>query len=111
MDRETRRIVESYRRDDAGPLENKLIDELRRTVRSTARSSCAEATMFGLSAGTIGTALAFVGEAGAAPTAGQQLEAVKAGGTIRLGLPPPSSARRAVPPERRRHAGVRRHPR
>ena len=29
MDRETRRIVESYRRDEAGPLENNVIDELR----------------------------------------------------------------------------------
>ena len=47
--------------------------------------------MFGLSAGIIGSALAFVGEAGAAPTTGQQLGAVKAGGVIRLGIPTPSS--------------------
>ena len=47
--------------------------------------------MFGLSAGIIGSALAFVGEAGAAPMTGQQLGAVKAGGVIRLGIPTPSS--------------------
>ena len=28
MDRETRRIVEEYRRSEAGPLENNLVDEL-----------------------------------------------------------------------------------
>jgi peptide/nickel transport system substrate-binding protein len=34
----------------------------------------------------MGSLLAFVGEAGAAPTSGQRLEAVKAGGTIRVGI-------------------------
>jgi peptide/nickel transport system substrate-binding protein len=43
--------------------------------------------MFGISAGIMGSLLAFAGEAGAAPSAGQQLERVKAGGTIRVGLP------------------------
>ena len=90
MDRETRRALEEYRRNDAGPIENNLIDELVNGEVDRAEF-LRRGTMFGLSAGIIGSALAFVGEAGAAPTTGQQLEAVKAGGTIRLGLPIPAS--------------------
>jgi peptide/nickel transport system substrate-binding protein len=41
--------------------------------------------MFGLSAGVMGSLLAFAGEAGAAPAA-QQLAQVKRGGTIRVGI-------------------------
>ena len=90
MDRETRRALEEYRRNDAGPIENNLIDELVNGEVDRAEF-LRRGTMFGLSAGIIGSALAFVGEAGAAPTTGQQLAAVKAGGTIRLGLPTPAS--------------------
>jgi peptide/nickel transport system substrate-binding protein len=90
MDRETRRALEEYRRNDAGPIENNLIDELVNGEVDRAEF-LRRGTMFGLSAGIIGSALAFVGEAGAAPTTGQQLGAVKAGGTIRLGIPTPSS--------------------
>ena len=90
MDRETRRALEEYRRNDAGPIENNLIDELVNGEVDRAEF-LRRGTMFGLSAGIIGSALAFVGEAGAAPTTGQQLGAVKAGGVIRLGIPTPSS--------------------
>ena len=68
MDRETRRALEEYRRNDAGPIENNLIDELvngevdraeflaqRHHVRPRAPESSAAPSRF-------------VGEAGAAPT-------------------------------------------
>jgi peptide/nickel transport system substrate-binding protein len=90
MDRETRRAVEEYRRNDAGPIENNLIDEL--VAGELDRSEFLKrGTMFGLSAGMLGSLLAFAGEAGATPTTGQKLGAIKAGGTIRLGLPAPAS--------------------
>ena len=91
MDRETRRALEEYRRNDAGPIENNLIDELVNGEVDRAEF-LRRGTMFGLSAGIIGSALGFVGEAGAAPTTGQQLGAVKAGGTLRPGI---TDARRA----------------
>jgi peptide/nickel transport system substrate-binding protein len=86
MDRETRRIVEEYRRTEAGPLENQVIDEL--VGGELDRSEfLRRGTMFGLSAGMLGTLLAYVGEAGATPAASQSFGAVQAGGTIRVGLP------------------------
>ena len=91
MDRETRRALEEYRRNDAGPIENNLIDELVNGEVDRAEF-LRRGTMFGLSAGIIGSALAFVGEAGAAPTTGQQLAAVKAGGTLRAGITNPASS-------------------
>jgi len=85
MDRETRRIVEEYRRSEAGPIENNLIDEL--VAGELDRSEfLRRGSMFGLSAGMLGTLLTFVGDAGAAPARPQAFEAVKAGGTIRVGL-------------------------
>ncbi len=42
--------------------------------------------MFGLSVGMMGSLLAFVGEAGAAPLARAQTASAKAGGTIRVGI-------------------------
>ena len=91
MDRETRRALEEYRRNDAGPIENNLIDELVNGEVDRAEF-LRRGTMFGLSAGIIGSALAFVGEAGAAPTSGQQLAAVRAGGTLRAGITAPASS-------------------
>ena len=108
MDRETRRALEEYRRNDAGPIENNLIDELVNGEVDRAEF-LRRGTMFGLSAGIIGSALAFVGEAGAAPTTGQQLAAVKAGGTLRAGITNPAVLARALPPERRRGARLLRH--
>jgi peptide/nickel transport system substrate-binding protein len=84
MDRETRRLVEAFRHSDAaGPLENNLVDEL--VAGELDRGEfIARATMFGLSAGAIGLLLKHAGEAELAFAAPQ---AVKAGGTIRVGLP------------------------
>jgi peptide/nickel transport system substrate-binding protein len=91
MDRETRRALEEYRRNDAGPIENNLIDELVNGELDRAEF-LRRGSMFGLSAGILGSALAFVGEAGAAPTTGQQLAAVRAGGTLRAGITAPASS-------------------
>jgi peptide/nickel transport system substrate-binding protein len=84
MDRETRRQIEEYRRSEAGPIENNLIDELVGGELDR-QEFLRRAAMFGLGAGTIGALLRFVGEADlafAAPaTAGQ-----KKGGTLRVGM-------------------------
>jgi peptide/nickel transport system substrate-binding protein len=86
MDRETRRIIEEFRRSEAGPIENNLIDELV-AGELDRQEFLRRGTMFGLSAGMLGALLTYVGEAGAAPAVPQSFEAVKAGGTIRVGLP------------------------
>ncbi len=85
MDRETRRQIEYFRRNEAGPLENNLIDEL--VAGEVNRSEFLQrGAMFGLSLGVMGSLLALVGEAGAAPLAQAQTARVKAGGTIRVGI-------------------------
>ena len=84
MDRETMRRVEEYRRSEAGPLENNLIDEL--VAGDLDRNEFLQrATMFGLSVGAIGALLKFAGETDLAFAA--TTEPVQAGGTIRVGLP------------------------
>ena len=91
MDREISRIVEEYRRNEAGPIENNLIDEL--VAGELDRTEfLRRGTMFGLSAGMLGALLTYVGEASAAPAAagGIATEAVKRGGTIRVGLTAPA---------------------
>ena len=85
MDRHTRRTVDEFRRTEAGPLENNLIDELVNGELDR-QEFLRRGAMFGLGAGILGSALAFIGESGAAPTPGQRLEAVKAGGTLRVGI-------------------------
>jgi peptide/nickel transport system substrate-binding protein len=84
MDRETKRLVEEYRRNEAGPLENNVIDEFIGGELDR-EDFLRRATMFGLGAGTIGALLKFMGEADLA--FGAPLEAVQAGGTIRVGIP------------------------
>jgi peptide/nickel transport system substrate-binding protein len=84
MDRETRRLIETYRREQAGPLENNVIDELMDGELDRAEF-LKRGAMFGISASMLGSVLAFAGEAGAAPAA-QQLAQVKRGGTIRVGI-------------------------
>lgn len=84
MDRRTRRLVEEYRRNDAGPLENNLVDELV-AGELDRQEFLQRATMFGLGAGTIGLLLRYVGEA--EPAFGAGLAPVQRGGTIRVGIP------------------------
>jgi peptide/nickel transport system substrate-binding protein len=83
MDRQTRRLVDEYRRTEAGPLENQLIDELVGGELDR-EEFLRRATMWGLSIGTIGLLLKYAGDADLAFAAS---EAVQAGGTIRVGLP------------------------
>jgi peptide/nickel transport system substrate-binding protein len=82
MDRETRRSVEEYRRTEAGPIENNLIDELV-AGELDRQEFLQRATMFGLGVGITGALLKLVGEselAFAAPAA------VPSGGTLRVGI-------------------------
>ena len=62
MDRETRRLVEEFRRNDAGPIENNLIDELIEGDLDR-QEFLRRASVFGLGAGTIGLLLRYIGEA------------------------------------------------
>ncbi len=82
MDRTTRKAVEAYRSSEAGPLENQVIDELLGGELDRPEF-LRRATMFGLSAATIGLLLRYVGEGDLAFAA---TEKVQAGGTIRVGL-------------------------
>lgn len=84
MDRETRRAIEEYRRSEAGPLENNVIDELFAGELDRGEF-LKRGAMFGISAGIMGSLLGLVGEAAAAPAV-QRLEQVKRGGTIRVGI-------------------------
>ncbi len=87
MDRETRRSLEEFRRNEATPIENNLIDELVEGELDRAEF-LRRGAMFGVSVGVMSSALALAGEAAAraqgsfAPAAG----AVKVGGTARVGL-------------------------
>src|SRR5438034_6259313 len=87
MDRETRRQLEHYRREEAGPVERALLDDLVDGEMDRG-AFIRRATVFGLSTSMIAAALAAAGEAElafAAPTA------AGAGGRLRLGcIPPPA---------------------
>jgi peptide/nickel transport system substrate-binding protein len=77
-------LVEEYRREDAGPLENNLIDELVGGELDR-EDFLRRASMFGLGAGTMGLLLRYIGEA--EPAFGAPLSPVQSGGTIRVGIP------------------------
>ena len=89
MDRETRRKIEEFRRDQAGPIENNLIDEWNDGMLDRGEL-LRRGAMFGLSASVLGGLL------GASPVsaATRRLEAVKAGGTLRVAILAPTK-----PPE------------
>jgi peptide/nickel transport system substrate-binding protein len=82
MDRETRRLVDEFRRNDAGPIENNLIDELV-AGELDRQDFLRRAAVFGLGAGTIGMLLRYVGET--EPAFGATLAPAKVGGTLRVG--------------------------
>jgi peptide/nickel transport system substrate-binding protein len=82
MDRETRRLVEAYRRDEAGPLENNVIDEFLNGELDR-QEFIKRAAMFGLSLGTVGLLL---GKAGESDLAFGATQAAKVGGTIKVGI-------------------------
>jgi peptide/nickel transport system substrate-binding protein len=82
MDRETRRWIEEYRRTEAGPVENHLVDELVGGELDRAEF-IRRGAMFGLSVSAMSMLLGLVGEApiaAAAPAA----TGVKRGGTLRV---------------------------
>src|SRR3954452_24005053 len=84
MDREGRRKFEDYRRNEAGPVENTVIDEL--LAGEMDRSEFVKrGTMFGLSASVIGAALVAAGEA---PMASARASRAQAGGRMRVGIIP-----------------------
>jgi peptide/nickel transport system substrate-binding protein len=85
MDRETRRRLEQYRRDEAGPVENALIDNLA-SGEVDRREFIKRATVAGFSASMIGTALAALGEA---PLAFARPTVHRAGNRLRAGIYPP----------------------
>ena len=83
MDRETRRQVDDYRRLEAGPIENNLIDEL--IAGDLDRETfLRRAAVFGLGAGTMGLLLRSIGDE---PAFGATYEpAQRRGGTLRVGI-------------------------
>ncbi|HXF98081.1 MAG TPA: ABC transporter substrate-binding protein [Gaiellaceae bacterium] len=90
MDRETRRQIEEYRRREAGPIENNLIDELV-AGELDRQEFLRRAALFGLGAGTVGALLRLVGEADlalGAPAAAEQ----RRGGTLRVAITKPGAA-------------------
>ena len=82
MDRENQRLVDEYRRSEAGPLENNLVDELVGGELSR-QEFLARASMFGLSLGTTGLLLRHAGMEDLAYAAPQ---VAGKGGTIRVGI-------------------------
>ena len=103
MDRENRRLIEDYRRNEAGPLENNLIDELMNGELDR-QEFLTRATMFGLSLGTIGLLLGN----------GESRLRRAAGRPGRRHAPGRAHGRwlaRAVPAQRRWRARAGRHPR
>src|SRR3990172_3785877 len=82
MDRRTRRTVDEFRRAEAGPIENNLIDELMNGDLDR-QEFLRRAAVFGLGAGTIGLLLRYAGEADLASGAPV---AAKVGGTLRVGV-------------------------
>ena len=87
MDRETRRRLEAYRKDEAGPVENTLIDEFA-AGEMDREELIRRGAMFGVSLPLIGGLLAALGEA---PLAFAKPAAAQAGGRLRVGcIPPPA---------------------
>jgi peptide/nickel transport system substrate-binding protein len=84
MDKETRRQLEHYRRNEAGPVESTLLDEFA-AGEMDRREFIRRGSVFGLSASVIGAALAAAGEA---PLAFARSRAAAAGGRIRVGIIP-----------------------
>ena len=84
MDRETRRLVEEFRRNEASPIENNLIDELV-AGELDRQDFLRRAAVFGLGAGTVGLLFKYLGE----PELGVRRPGRrpgKVGGTLRVGI-------------------------
>ncbi len=89
MNRDMMRRLDEFRRDEAGPLENSLLDDLS-SGEMDRQEFIRRASVLGLSMSMIGTAL---GAFGAAPALGGTASpAVKIGGRMRVGIIPPPVA-------------------
>jgi len=88
MDRDKMRELDEFRREQAGPLENALLDDLG-SGEMDRQEFVRRASVLGLSMTMIGTALAAFG--GSAAPAGAAT-AVRIGGRIRVGIIPPPVA-------------------
>src|SRR4051812_50116634 len=95
MDRETRRQLENFRHNEAGPVENALIDDLA-SGELDRGEFLRRATVFGLSTSAIAAALAAFGDA---PLAFAAPSRAKAGGRPRGGGIPPPAPGGAPPPD------------
>ena len=84
MDKEARKRLDEYRRTDAGPVENTLLDEFA-AGELDRRDFLRRASILGLGASVIGTALGALGEA---PLAFAGTERGSQGGRIRVGIIP-----------------------
>jgi peptide/nickel transport system substrate-binding protein len=84
MNDNARRRLDEYRRTEAGPVENTLLDEFA-DGELDRRDFLRRASILGLSASVIGTALGALGEA---PLAFAGTEAARQGGRIRVGIIP-----------------------
>jgi len=85
MDRETRRWLEEYRREEAGDIENTLLDEFADGEMDRGQFM-QRAALFGLSASTVAAALGVFGHA---PAAHGATNVHKVGGRLRMGIIPP----------------------
>ncbi len=84
MEKDHRKRLDQYRHEEAGTVENTLLDELRQGELDRGEF-IRRAGVFGMSASVIGTALAALGEA---PLAFARSGAAKAGGRLRVGIIP-----------------------
>jgi peptide/nickel transport system substrate-binding protein len=90
MDRDKMRELDEFRRDEAGPLENALIDDLA-SGEMDRQEFIRRASVLGLSMSAIGVALGAFG--GAAPAfGGTAAPAGSVGGRLRVGIIPPPVA-------------------
>jgi peptide/nickel transport system substrate-binding protein len=85
VDKETRRSFEEYRRNEAGPIENTLLDELADGELDRGEF-LQRATMLGLSATAIAAGLRMFGHT---PLAYGATKAPKVGGRLKVGIIPP----------------------
>ncbi len=86
MDREARRRLEEYRRSDAGPFENTLIDEFL-TGEFDRRELIRRAGMLGMSVPVVGAVLAVAGEP--APAFAARARAAATNSRLRVAIIPP----------------------
>jgi peptide/nickel transport system substrate-binding protein len=89
MDREARRKLEAYRRNDAGPIENTVIDEWM-DGEFDRRELIRRASMFGISVPVVGLLLEAAGEP--APAFAARARAAASSSRLRMAIIPPPTA-------------------